>query len=144
MAANHQRSQSRLRDMGTDNRRLFDDRVAQNGENQYQDKSPLTWVKVTRNYLISRCREADSLLKWAISQGKNKITIDMVLDLRGSGWEGAAMTDLDPLAFSEQLWGFMNLQIRADPMGPAKLGRQKFENVDALNGLEAWRRMVSL
>ena len=120
--------------MGSDNRRLFDDRLAQSDANQYQDKSPLTWVKVTRNYLISRCREADSLLKWAIARGKNKITINMVIDLRSAGWEGAAMTDLDPLAFSEQLWGFMNLQIRADPMGPAKLGRQKFENVEALNG----------
>ena len=130
--------------MGSDNRRLFDDRLAQSDANQYRDKSPLTWVKVTRNYLISRCREADSLLKWSIAQGENKITINMVIDLRSAGWEGAAMTDLDPLAFSEQLWGFMNLQIRADPMGPAKLGRQKFENVEALNGLEAWRRMVFL
>ena len=89
--------------MGSDNRRLFDDRLATADANQYQDKAPLTWVKVTRNYLISRCREADSLLKWAIGQGKVKIIVDMVIDLRSAGGKGAAMTDLDPLAFSEQL-----------------------------------------
>ena len=49
------------------------------------------------------------------------------------------MSDVDPVAFSEQLWGFLNLQIQGDA---ASLCRLKFDNVDALNGLEAWRRRV--
>ena len=40
---------------------------------------------------------------------------------------------------STKLWWFLNLQIHGDS---ANLGRNKFDNVDALNGLEAWRRLV--
>ena len=49
------------------------------------------------------------------------------------------MSDVDPVSFSERLWGFLNLQIQGDK---ASLRRAKFDNVDALNGLEAWRRLV--
>ena len=51
------------------------------------------------------------------------------------------MHDVDPNVFSEQLWVFLNLQISGDG---ANLGRNKFDNVDALNGLEAWRILVVL
>ena len=63
----------------------------------------------------------------------------MIIQLRSAGWAGCSMTDLDPLAYSEQLWGFINLQIVGDA---AKLGRNKFKNVESLNGLEVWRRLV--
>ena len=54
------------RSMGMDGKRLFDDRVAQVEKMHYKDKSPLTWVKQTSNYLISRVREANTLLQWAV------------------------------------------------------------------------------
>ena len=59
-----------MRSMGMDGKRLFDDRVAQVEKMHYKDKSPLTWVKLTRNYLISRVCEASGLLQWAADQGK--------------------------------------------------------------------------
>ena len=129
--------------MGMDGKRLFDDRVAQVEKMHYKDKSPLTWVKQTRNYLISRVREANTLLQWAVNQGKVQITETMITELRTKGWQGGEMSDLDPVSFSEQLWGFVNLQISPEPEGPAKLGRKRFDNVKALNGLEAWRRLVT-
>ena len=45
-----QRAQSgHLRTTGSDGKRLFDDRVAQDQNNQYLDKGPQTWMKVTKN-----------------------------------------------------------------------------------------------
>ena len=129
--------------MGMDGKRLFDDRVAQVEKMHYKDKSPLTWVKLTRNYLISRVREASGLLQWAADQGKVQSTEEMIANLRTETWPGGWMSDLDPVSFSEQLRGFMNLQISPEPDGPAKLGRKRFDNVKVLNGLEAWRRLVT-
>ena len=123
------------RSTGYDGKRLFDDRVAQSESNRYLDAKPHTWLKVTRNYLISRCAEGQRFLKWAEDMQKVKITLEHVIALRSE----SAMSDVDSVAFSEQLWGFLNLQLHGDP---ANLGRNKFDNVDALNGLEAWRRLV--
>ena len=66
---------------------------------------------------------------------KAKITFDDVLSLRESG----SMYDADPKVFSEQLWVFLNLQISRET---ANFGRNHFDNVVSLNGLEAWRRLV--
>ena len=91
------------------------------------------------NYRISRCAEGLQLLKWAESKQKSKIEPRDISALRSTGPPVWSMTDIDPVAFSEQLWGFLNLQITGKP---ATLGRQKFDNVPSLNGLEAWRRLV--
>ena len=123
--------------IGPDEKRLFDDRVAQAAPNKYRDDKPHQWLKVTRNYLISRCPEgAQRYLKWAEDRQKNRITPEDICDLRTQG----DMYDVDPKVFSEQLWGFLNLQIDGENEAPN--GRNKFDNVEALNGLEAWRRLV--
>ena len=54
-------------------------------------------------------------------------------------WQSGSMYDVDPKVCSEQLWGFFHLQISGDS---ASSGRNKFDNVESLNGLEAWRRLV--
>ena len=86
-------------------------------------------VEGHENYLISRCSEgALRYLKWAEDRQKKEIMSKDVLSL----WNSGSMYDVDPKVFSEQLWGSLNLQISGDG---ASLGRNKFDNVDAANGL---------
>ena len=48
------------------------------------------------------------------------------------------MLDHDPVFFSKQLWSYLNLAL-----GQQGEQRVVFNNVDSLNGLEAWRRIVA-
>ena len=51
------------------------------------------------------------------------------------------MYDGYPKVFSEQLWGFLNLQFSGEAVS---LGRNKFDDVASLNSSEAWRSLVVL
>ena len=80
-------------------------------------------------------RGALRYFKWAEDRQSNRITSDDVVGLRNSG----SMYDVDPKVFSDELCWFLNLQITGEI---ANLGKNMFDNVECLNALEAWRRLV--
>ena len=72
-------------------------------------------------------------LGWAVKHQDVAITAKCIEILKGD----PRMRDIEPADFSKHLWGWLNLSVGK---GEARL---IFDNVEQLNGLEAWRRIVA-
>ena len=88
---------------------------------------------MTENYIIGKTETTGKFfLSWAVERQELPITDADTLALRSA----PQMLDHDPVYFSKQLWAYLNLALGQGEQ------RVVFNNVDSLNGLEAWRRIV--
>ena len=87
------------------------------------------------NYFIGRCNESKTLLKWAEDRQHNPILEMDVEALRGSTL--LPNREVDPAFISRAIWSYLNLAVKHD-VGSSLI----FNNVEQLNGLEAWRKLI--
>ena len=116
---------------GGDRRSLFDDKVAVSSIGQYSEQDKRGWIRTTHNYLVSKAFEMAVFLPWAESAQEHAITHAHVNALTDLG----IMAESDPLKFSKDLWGCLNLALTCKQ-------KENFNNVEAGNGFEAWRRLA--
>ena len=86
------------------------------------------WYKKVRNHLISQHQELKQFLDWAEGHGAARISMAKVQDY-------SAMSDLEPCSLANELWGFLNSNLKGD-------AHNGFLGVEESNGAEAWRKVV--
>ena len=87
---------------------IFDDKIARDPAWQYKASDKLKWSVMTRNYLVSKCPDARAFLKWIEDRQHAEISEE---DIR----ESSAMMNVDPIVLSQNIWGYLNLNLQADP-----------------------------
>ena len=114
-------------------RDIYEEKFATQKENKYDEKDEQAWMNSTRAYLIGRNPVMDNMLTWAEAHGENHIDNADIARLRDNL---GLMTDLEPSVASSGLWAFLNLIFTGDAI-------EQFQNVEKLNGFEAWRRITA-
>ena len=104
----------------SDRRQLLDDKVAQSEGSRYNEREPHSWVIHTRNYVIGRANDGKEYLQWAEDRKHQPITEADVYQLRTTY---SGMSDIDPIKFSRQRWGYLNLAVPGE-------ARNIFNNVE--------------
>jgi hypothetical protein len=113
-------------------RRFLDDKVAQSGPFQYDAAKAPKWVLKVRNYVVGVYPELTQLLKWAEDQQHREIKAAEIGALKNS-----LLLDMDPVLLSQRLWSWIQLCLKDDDNMELA-----FNNVEPLNGLEFWRKLV--
>ena len=114
-----------------EDRHPFSDKVAMTREHKYDGvHGGTTWRKSTRNYVVSRAYEMDVLLKLSEAREDDPATVRSLYKT-ANGW----ITPVRLQFLSMELWGCFNLNITGE-------ARQIFENVEDLQGFEAWRKLL--
>ena len=110
---------------------MYDERFAQAAENQYDGiTNGQQWRRNTLNYLVGHCPDAEKLLMWAEAQQGHTVTIDMM----NNAGPMLQMT-LPPAVVARHVWTFLSLNLTKD-------AKVKFNNVERLNGADAWRKIT--
>ena len=119
--------------------RVFEEKVALLPARMYQDRDPIGWKNMTRNYWVGRNKGMKNFLEWI--EGKlaasprdpnEQITEDEIDAVCKSC---ALMTNMNLTDASEQMWAYLDINLQGSV-------REIFSNVGMLNGAEAWRRVV--
>ena len=113
-------------------RRFSDDKIAQSPPFQYEASKAPTWILKVRNYVIGVYPELMTLLKWAEDQQHREIRATEISALKET-----LMLDMDPVWLSQRLWSWVQLCLKDDDNI-----QLAFNNVEPLNGLEFWRKLV--
>ena len=109
--------------------KLFEEKTARDPRYGYDGISRgAEWRSETRDYLLSKCPHAESILTWAEELGSTKITDELMVQC-------AAMTELDPRIFSFHLWGFLHHCLTGMAKRLFKCNRRRC-------GLDVWRELV--
>ena len=111
--------------------KLFEEKVAMNPAHMYDEKDPLGWKIMTKNYFIGRYPHMDTFLTWIEQQKDQEIPYERMKVQRQ---HPEICVDFDIVHATQQLWSWLNLNLRGDQV-------QVFRNVEKLNGAEAWRRV---
>ena len=95
-------------------------------------RDQIRWVKTTQNYFIGKYPELKYILEWIEAQQTTVITAHHFGLLRI--WKG--LRGNDPAQLSDSIWSYLNL-VMANATN-----RSAFDNAEAGNGFDAWRRIV--
>ena len=98
----------------------------------YNDKNATQWRLLTRNYWVGRTPHMKTFLDWIDRQPDDEITYDILKQVKDSC---ELMVDIDILDASMQMWAYLNMNLQGDAL-------EIFNNVEVLNGAEAWRRII--
>ena len=112
--------------------KIFDDKIALDNKYQYsgsKDHGP-QWRERVRGFFISKSPILHRLLPWAEAQDQRTITTEMISTVIAGR---ASREDIEMLNIS--VWGFL----RTCVTGTAETVHGSGE---AMNGLEAWRRLI--
>ena len=114
----------------------LDKKLALLDKHQYDDHKPDSWHKNIRTYMIGCHVDMKGLLDWIERRGEAKVrSCDLMILSSGTG--GASMMDLDPLHASNEMWSWLSLCL-----GKSAHAQRLFNNVEELNGAEAYRKLV--
>ena len=108
---------------------ICEEKTIQMAMYKYNEKDPYSWMQVIRKYLIGRVPEVKNFLLWVESLN---VEVD---DSMCAMQQQALMMDWNPVTMSQQLWAMLQHVLDGD----VKLA---FDNVEELNGAEAWRRLT--
>lgn len=115
-------------------RSRLEDKTAVSDNMKFPDskKEQLKWIKTTSNYFIGKHPELKEMLDWVELFQANIVTSRHIALLRNSPW----VRETDPAKLSEDIWSYLNLVMAK------ATNKAAFENADASNGFDAWRRIV--
>ena len=123
---------------GPDYNRLFEDKVALTLQYAYiggHSAEGEKWRKTTRGYWMSRLPVIKDLIDWAERQDTKEINSQTLMIAQQSG-ELSNPGQVDMTRLSQCIWGFLNNCVTGE-------ARSFFDGADVLNGLDAWRRLVT-
>ena len=110
---------------------LLDDKLAFQPEYRYDGgKGGVKWKRKLENYIISRAPILRGLLVWAEAEDLNVIS-----NTRLRVAVGSALSEEQIDMVDGGIWGFLSAALTGG-------AETIFNGADALNGLDAWRRMV--
>ena len=113
--------------------KLFDDKMAASDQFSYAGGAGgERWRLKVRGYWVSRCPILVPTLDWVEKRDVQNITLGM---LCGRPWRGKRISDVQMERLNELIWGFLNTCLKDS-------AHTVFENVELLNGLDAWRAVV--
>ena len=99
---------------------------------KYIDSKNSEWMRTTSKDLISNAHEMKQFLPCAERFQSHVIEDPRVQALAASGM----CSEVEPTNVSQDLWGYPNLCLHGD-------GNVAFNNVDPVNGFDAWRQASS-
>ena len=99
---------------------------------KYDDKKPLEWLQMLRDYMAGRCEEVDDVLNWVEARAEPIVMEELPHE------QNLPMTNDIPnmKELSRQLWAMLNPLVADSRVADA------FANVPRHNGLEAWRQLA--
>ena len=110
--------------------RLFDEKTAKDDKYRYngEDKGA-TWRHDVFDYMVSRCPDAELILKWAELQGSRTITREeLKLGL-------PLAVEINAEVLAHHVWGFLQHCLTQSAL-------RVFRNSEKRNGLDIWRQLT--
>ena len=108
--------------------KIYEEKTAQSNQGDGSPETGPAWMRWTRLYLIGNAPDAEAMLN-AAEMAQRPITMQDVASLGG-----ATRMNVDPVVLSGHIWRYLN-------QATTKSARSIFENLEARNGMEAWRRL---